>query len=55
MADEPLSERSVEIFCEAIIAAILATATGPPASQDGVIKAYKDMLQRLRSEGGAFK
>jgi hypothetical protein len=52
--DDPMSEESATGHFEAVVAAILATATVSPADRtpDSIIKAYKQMLKKLRDAGG---
>jgi hypothetical protein len=54
--ETPFSEHSAGIYFEAVIAAILATATVGVANPtpDNLIALHKQMLQKLRAAGGPF-
>ena len=54
--DDPMSEESAATYFEAVIAAILATATVGVANPTpaNLIKLHKQMLQELRAAGGPF-
>jgi hypothetical protein len=56
MAGAPLSERAAAIYFEAVVAAILTTASIGDArpAPDNLIKLHKEMLQKLRAAGGPF-
>jgi hypothetical protein len=59
--NEPLSGNDAGQYFEAMIASILASAMiqtnhqTTPVTHALVIKTYKDMIQGIRSAGGAFK
>ena len=56
MAGAPLSERAAATYFEAVVAAILTTASIGDArpAPDNLIKLHKEMLQKLRAAGGPF-